>query len=180
MARVYASFSRRCLARLIDLGVMLAVCGTLYLINRWLDFPVRYNSIFNYQPPESPEMFMRSDFPGVFITFASIKLFIAFPYFALMESSRGQSTLGKRAVGIKVTDIDGQRISFGRAAGRYFLKSLSAILLMLGYAVSFSDRRQTLHDYLAKTLVLRKNIFPGYYMLPRIASAWMFDLPGFA
>jgi hypothetical protein len=51
---------------------------------------------------------------------------------------------------------------------------------MSGYLVSFSDQRQTWHDYLSKTLVLRKNVWPQFYALPRIYSGWMFDVPGFS
>lgn len=178
MIAVYASFTRRTLARFIDLGVVLAPCAAFYLVNRLLGFPLRYTSLFNFVWPESPTMFMNTDFPGVFLTFVAIKIFIAHPYFAMMESSHWQGTLGKLTMQIKVTDIDGRGISFGRATGRYFLKTMSATLLMTGYLVSFSDRRQTWHDYMSKTMVIGKNIFPLYYVLPGISSAMMFDLPG--
>ena len=174
----YASFTRRAIARLIDLGIVVAPCGVLYLVNRGLGSPLRYTSLFNWVWPESPTMFMATDFPGIFLTFISIKLLIAFPYFAFMESSHWQGTLGKRATGIKVTTLEGERVSFRRAAGRFFLKIVSASLFMSGYLVSFSDKRQTWHDYLSKTLVLRKNVWPQFYALPRIYSVWMFDVPG--
>lgn len=178
MIAVYASFTRRALARFIDLGVVLAACAAFYLADRLLGFPLRYTSLFNFVRPESPTMFMSTDFPGVFLTFVGIKLFIAYPYFAMMESSHWQGTLGKLIMQIKVTDIDGRGISFSRATGRYFLKSASSTLLMTGYLVSFSDRRQTWHDYMSKTMVIGKSIFPMYYVLPGISSALMFDLPG--
>ena len=176
----YASFTRRALARLIDLVVVLAPCVVLYLINRAFGFPLRYTALFSFVRPDSPMMFMTTDFPGIFLTFASIKLLVALPYFALMDSSRWQGTLGKQAMGIKVTDLDGGRVSFGRAMLRCSLKTASATLFMLGYLISFSDRRQTWHDYISKTLVLRKNISPAYYKLPRVPSRWMFDVPGMA
>ena len=50
-----------------------------------------------------------------------------------MESSSYQATLGKMVCGMKVTDLYGNRISFGRATGRHFAKSLSAMLLGVGY-----------------------------------------------
>jgi uncharacterized RDD family membrane protein YckC len=53
-------------------------------------------------------MFMSADFPGVFLTFAAVKLCIAFPYFALMEGSRRQGAIGKQVVKIKVTDLEGK------------------------------------------------------------------------
>ena len=177
MRSVYGSFTRRTFARLIDLVVVLALCATLYLINRLFGFPLRYTALFNFVWPESATMFMTTDFPGIFLTFMSIKLCIAYPYFALMESSRWQGTLGKLIMRIKVTDIDGRSISFGRATGRYFLKLVSASLLMTGYLVSFSNRRQTWHDYMSKTMVIGKNVFPAIYVLPKVSSALIFDVP---
>jgi uncharacterized RDD family membrane protein YckC len=79
-------------------------------------------------------------------------------YFTLMESSAWQATLGKRAVGIIVTDLNGQRISFPRALGRYFGKILSGIVLLIGYIMAaFTDRKQALHDLVASTLVIKGN-----------------------
>ncbi len=61
------------------------------------------------------------------------------------------------ALGIKVTDYDGQRISFLRATGRFFGKYLSAILLMIGFLmIAFTARKQGLHDILARTLVVNQ------------------------
>lgn len=78
---------------------------------------------------------------------------VVWPYYAFMESSRWQATLGKRAVGIMVTDLDGTRISFARATGRYFASWLSGILC-IGYIIAaFTERKQTLHDMIAGTLV---------------------------
>jgi uncharacterized RDD family membrane protein YckC len=80
---------------------------------------------------------------------------ITWLYFALCESSAWQGTLGKRLLGIRVTDIDGHRISFMRATGRYFGKLLSAFILCVGFLmVAWTQRKQGLHDLLAQTLVL--------------------------
>lgn len=77
-------------------------------------------------------------------------------YFALMESSRLQGTLGKLAVGLIVTDEEGRRINFMRATGRYFAKFLSGLILCIGYVMAaFSARKQALHDMMAGTLVYR-------------------------
>lgn len=76
-------------------------------------------------------------------------------YFAGMESSSRQATLGKSVLGIYVTDLDGNRISFLRATGRYFAKILSGLILGIGYIMAaFTARKQALHDMLASTLVL--------------------------
>src|SRR3989338_3151419 len=71
-------------------------------------------------------------------------------YYAYMESSKNQGTLGKMAVQIKVTDEEGKRISFGRATGRYFAKILSAVILFIGFLmILWNEKGQGLHDQLA-------------------------------
>jgi uncharacterized RDD family membrane protein YckC len=78
-------------------------------------------------------------------------------YFALMESSSKRATLGKMALGIIVTDLEGKRISFGRATGRFFSKILSGIIIYIGFImVPFTDKKQGLHDMIAGTLVIAK------------------------
>ena len=78
-------------------------------------------------------------------------------YYALLESSSRQATLGKMAIGIIVTDLDGGRISFGRANGRYLGKMVSAFILMIGFIMAgFTERKQGLHDIMAGCLVLNK------------------------
>jgi uncharacterized RDD family membrane protein YckC len=79
-------------------------------------------------------------------------------YHTLMESSSLQATLGKMALGIVVTDLDGGRISFGRATARYWSQILSALILGIGYLMAgFTERKQALHDMIAKTLVVVKD-----------------------
>lgn len=78
-------------------------------------------------------------------------------YFAGMESSARQATFGKSAMGLVVIGIDGNRISFLRATGRYFAKWISAVILLIGYIMAaFTARKQALHDILASTLVLKR------------------------
>jgi uncharacterized RDD family membrane protein YckC len=80
---------------------------------------------------------------------------LAWLYFGLCESSAWQATVGKLALGIRVTDMDGKRISFMRATARYFAKILSALILCIGFLmVAWTRRKQGFHDLLAQTLVL--------------------------
>ena len=77
-------------------------------------------------------------------------------YYAFMESSPYQATLGKKALGLKVTDMNGRPVSFGRATGRYFGKVLSHMLLNIGFIMAgFTQKKQALHDMLADCLVIR-------------------------
>ncbi|WP_017652022.1 protein kinase domain-containing protein [Fortiea contorta] len=88
---------------------------------------------------------------------AILGVIIGWLYYALMESSEQQATLGKQALGIIVTDIDGKKISFGRATGRHVAKWISAIILLIGYiSAAFTEKKQALHDMIAGTLVIKK------------------------
>ncbi len=83
-------------------------------------------------------------------------------YFALTESSSAQATLGKRAMGIKVTDLQGRRITFGHATGRFFAAALSVMTMYIGYFLAgWTERRQALHDLVAGTCVVFREVEPG-------------------
>lgn len=80
---------------------------------------------------------------------------MAWLYYALMESSAKQATLGKMACGIIVTDLNGGRISFGRATGRHFASMISGIIIGIGYLMAaWTQKKQTLHDLIASTVVV--------------------------
>ena len=80
-------------------------------------------------------------------------------YWAGMESSAYQATLGKMALGLIVTDLKGEPIAFGRATGRYFGKIISALLLVIGFLMAgWTEKKQALHDIMAGTLVVRKQV----------------------
>jgi uncharacterized RDD family membrane protein YckC len=85
-----------------------------------------------------------------------IGLLLPVAYYALLESSRWQATIGKRLCRLRVTRLDGARISLPRALGRYFGKFLSAFIFGIGFLmVGWTHRKQGLHDLLAGTLVVR-------------------------
>ena len=87
----------------------------------------------------------------------AIGLILGWVYFASMESSSSQGTLGKMALGIKVTDLDGNKIGFAKATGRYFGKLISAVILLIGFIMAaFTAKKQGLHDMMAGRLVLNK------------------------
>ncbi len=94
---------------------------------------------------------------GTFSGFNLVTIIIVWLYYALMESSEKQATLGKMALSIKVTDLAGNRISFGRATGRYFAKIISAVILLIGFIMAgFTEKKQALHDMIAQCLVVKK------------------------
>jgi uncharacterized RDD family membrane protein YckC len=79
-------------------------------------------------------------------------------YFAGMESSARQGTIGKSLMSLRVSDLDGKRISFGHATGRFFAKIVSGMIpFLIGYLMAaFTEKKQALHDLIAGTLVLGK------------------------
>lgn len=125
----YAGFWRRVLASLID-GILLSiVTGSFTWTVDFDDFKITYG----------------------------LGIVVQWLYFALMESSNRQATLGKMAIGIVVTDENYRRINFGQASGRFFGKFLSAIILGIGFIMAgFTQKKQALHDVLADTLVVQK------------------------
>ena len=102
-----------------------------------------------------------ADLPSIGST-AAILAYVAagivnWVYYASAESSSARATPGKRAMGLFVTDLNGERVSFGQATGRYLGKILSALFLGIGYLMAgFTEKKQALHDMMAGTLVLRR------------------------
>ena len=85
-----------------------------------------------------------------------IALLLPVAYFALLESSRWQATVGKRVCHLRVTRPDGRRISLPRAVGRHLGKFVSAFILGIGFLmIAWTRRKQGLHDLMADTLVVR-------------------------
>jgi len=82
---------------------------------------------------------------------------IGVTYYVVLETSSKQGTWGKQIVGIKVTDLQGNRITAGRALGRYFGRILSGCTLGIGFLMPlFTEKKQTLHDMIAGCLALKK------------------------
>ena len=80
-------------------------------------------------------------------------------YSAFFESSKWQATPGKRLMGLIVTDLNGNRISFARAFCRYLGKIVSFLTFFIGFLIAaFTDKKQALHDKMASTLVFRKPV----------------------
>jgi uncharacterized RDD family membrane protein YckC len=77
-------------------------------------------------------------------------------YYSSMESGSNMATFGKQWMGLKVTNFKYSSISLGQAIGRYFARWISLLLLYIGYLIQpFNTKRQTLHDMMAGTIVIR-------------------------
>lgn len=101
-------------------------------------------------------------FDGVAVTIAAAwicasYLMAPWLYWSLMERSSRQATLGKRALGIIVTDIEGRRVTFARGTVRYWAKLISFLTLLIGFMLAgFTPRKQALHDIVSSCLVVMK------------------------
>ena len=156
----YASFLRRLGAQLIDsfitgfIGWLLGV-----VVGAIWGFSYAQNILASGSFPDPNSTQLQNEFNSgmmdvqFFLTIGMIILF--WFYYAGFESSSLQGTPGKRILGIKVTDLYGERITFGIATGRYMAEAISGIILCIGYLMAaFTARKQALHDLIAGTLVV--------------------------
>ena len=140
---VYASIGKRLIALIID-GFALSVIT-------WL-----LSAVFGVGSPDKMQAMMSTGDYTAMTSFLASASFTQLLYFALMESSKYQGTLGKMAMGIKVVRGDGGRISIGKAILRYIGKWISGFILCFGYIMAaFTDKKRALHDMIASTLVVR-------------------------
>lgn len=94
---------------------------------------------------------------GLIMLAIMLSIVMKWLYYALMESSKYGGTVGKIAVSIKVVDIDGNRVTFARATGRYFSRIITNMTLLIGYILAgFTEKKQALHDMIASCLVVKK------------------------
>jgi uncharacterized RDD family membrane protein YckC len=139
----YAGFWRRAAASVLD-GLVQAGLSILVLVV----------AMFAVDPVPSGE----DPNPTAVGMYYLASWVIGWLYFALMHSSARQATVGKRVMGIKVVSLNGERITFARATGRYFAYLLSGALLGIGYLMAaFTARKQGLHDMMASTLVVSRD-----------------------
>ena len=139
-AFIYGGFWRRLVAYFIDYLVLIPVVA-LFSIPLII-------SIYDGTAGENP-----TDVLLLLLT-----LYLVRPlYFTILEASAKQATLGKMMVRLIVTDADGNRISFGRAAGRNYARIISEYFFYVGYIIiAFNKKKQGLHDLLASTIIIKK------------------------
>jgi uncharacterized RDD family membrane protein YckC len=152
----YAGFWRRFWAAMIDGLILSAFSAVIILLFVVGLLGIGSTGVASFDNPDTTRT---ADGAIVLMWFLCTAIFVAggWLYYAFMESSKNQGTLGKMALGLRVTDLDGKRISFARATGRYFAKILSNMTLWIGYIMAgFTSKKQALHDFVAGTLVLSK------------------------
>lgn len=145
----YASFGQRCAASLIDTLIILPM---QWLVGRTVGYMVATS--------------MTDDYVNGYVTLENITekasawgtligIAVTWLYFSMFESSVKQATPGKMAVGIILTDMNGDRLDFPQASGRHFSKFLSIATLFIGYlAPLWTKKKQALHDLTSGCLVI--------------------------
>ena len=75
---------------------------------------------------------------------------------AILESSKYKASLGKIILGLQVTTIDGNELSFAQAITRNIIKYISSLVLFLGHFFAFfNDQKQALHDKVINSIVVK-------------------------
>jgi len=143
----YAGFWRRFIAAVLDQIILLVgrafIYGAIGLII--------YAMLFVFDARSQIEMVFRI-YAGIL---ALVDFWITWIYFAVMESSSLQGSLGKLALGIRVSNMDLKPVTFEQATVRYFSKIISSLTIGVGYLLcAYSSKKQALHDFVGKTVLV--------------------------
>lgn len=130
---LYAGFVRRALAYLFDLALVSLLLGLAYQL---------------LLPQILPQLGIRGFTDQ---TLALIAYGFYLFYMTLLTCLGRQATVGKVIMGMWVFGMQGQRINFFHALIR---ETLKLILLPFSFLMWFTARKQTLHDLIARTVVL--------------------------
>ena len=150
----YSGFWRRFGAWLVDAPLRFGIgLALVYLPMRLLVLgqAERYGSS---EPNYLWSVMSFRDKSVVFALWLFAAVIIPWLYTAMQESSTSRATFGKRMVRIQVNDLEGDRVSFKRASGRFFgrlIPTLGGGYLM----VLFTRRKQALHDLVSGCVVVR-------------------------
>ncbi len=157
----YAGFWLRFVAHLIDglilgVGVFALVIPLVFLTGLAATLESLPHRLEGMEGQPNPALI--GAIFSLFFMFVIVGVLLQWLYFAYLESGEKQATWGKQALGLYVTDGAAERVSFGRASGRFFAKIISGLIpLGIGYIMAgFTERKQALHDMIAGCLVLRR------------------------
>jgi len=155
--RAYAGFWLRFVAHLIDsmlFGIVMIALIVPLAMMTGIGAGLRGFHPESGNPPDPAMIFAFISSLWIFIVVAILGGWL---YYAYCESSEWQGTPGKKVLNIVVTDLNGSRVSFGRASGRFFSKLVTQLIPFgIGYIMAgFTEKKQALHDMIASCLVLR-------------------------
>jgi uncharacterized RDD family membrane protein YckC len=158
MNSTYAGFWLRLVAYIIDYIIIYVVQSFIFIPVLGLmgiSFASKMDDMGTMSDAET--MGMVASMIAVAGATALLTTVIALLYWSLMESSKYQATVGKIALGLKVTDLDGNSLDFVKSLIRNVCKIISGMILFIGYIMAgFTEKKQGLHDIIAGTLVVKK------------------------
>lgn len=155
--RTYAGFWWRFLALLID-GIILSIIEGIFIFPLIGFYGLSLSQMMDYDEMNEDQLPLFIAMTGSFFAISLIYVGITWLYYAFFESSKYQATPGKLMLNIKVTDLEGNKIGFGRATGRYFGKIVSAMIFYIGFIMAgFTSKKQALHDMMAGCLVVKED-----------------------
>ncbi len=158
MNSTYAGFWLRLVAYIIDYIIIYVVQSFIFIPVLGLmgiSFASKMDDMGTMSDAET--MGMVAGMIAVAGATALLTTVIAVLYWSLMESSKYQATVGKIALGLKVTDLDGNSLDFVKSLIRNVCKIISGMILFIGYIMAgFTEKKQGLHDIIAGTLVVKK------------------------
>ncbi|MEM7298806.1 MAG: RDD family protein [Bacteroidota bacterium] len=155
----YASFGIRWVAHIIDYIILYIVNWiVLTLILAPIGFSVASANDFDLESMTEGDMVAAiTTLMGALVAGSIVLLILRVIYGAFMESSKFQGTIGKLAVGIKVTGADGSKLTFVKALLRHIGKIISGMIIFIGYIMAaFTEKKQGLHDMIAGSIVVKK------------------------
>ena len=154
----YAGFWMRFLALIID-GIIIGVVRWIIILPILASMGMGMASEIQSLDADDPSTAL--PILGTIMAFAGISALIStviwIVYYTLMETSKYQGTVGKIALGLIVTDANGNKLDFSKALIRNICKIISSMILCIGYIMAgFTEKKQGLHDLIAGTLVVKK------------------------
>ncbi|MFS0782490.1 RDD family protein [Bacillus sp. 1P06AnD] len=143
----YSSFWSRLGSYVVDGLILSAIISVLETIGIFSLMGIS----FDPAKLSDPNYSMADNSGYMFIT-----LIISILYYSILQSSKWQATVGKKLFNNKVTSVNGERISFLTAVIRHISMIFLSSLMFIGYIMYFfTKKKQTLHDKIAKTVVVK-------------------------
>ena len=143
----YASFLSRAVAYFIDLFILSAILTLFTYLGVLSFFGIEYDI-----SQLGDAGYSLANNRGYMI----FSLLLGIAYYATLQSSKWQATVGKKILKIKVTTMEGRRIGFIRATVRYIVMYGLSNIFFIGYLLAlFTKRKQALHDLIARTIVIK-------------------------
>jgi uncharacterized RDD family membrane protein YckC len=150
----FGGFWIRFVASLLD-GIILAVVAGIFSAFLFPAFMSR-GLVRNSNPTPEEALAMIAPMLGIMGVIVLLNMIVGCSYETFFIARLG-ATPGKMALGLKVVRPDGGPITAGRAAGRYFAKMISSMILMIGYIIAgFDSQKRALHDMICDTRVIKR------------------------